>query len=243
MPSIRAFRGLRFVQNRVDYGAVVAPASPTDPRHVAHLLDATRKDDDGKDAPLRRARLRLAEWQRAGLLARDAQPAMYAVHRKSDDGEATGLFCALSVDAATAQPATRGDDTREARLGALALAVEPVVATFTEPRVKRTVDNAVDREADAAWRVGGTSYELWCVDEESTTARIATLLSQAPIAICANADALAAQAAWWKRTSGNIDDDRPRAGAYALAFLHADDERWPEVPVGAALLPLRGMLE
>src|SRR4051794_15220012 len=101
MPSVRAFRGLRYVPGKVDLGAVVAPAPASDPRHVARLLDEPRAADDGKDAPLRRARLRLAEWKRAGVLARDAQPAVYAVRRKDDDGsERIGLFCVLGVDAA-----------------------------------------------------------------------------------------------------------------------------------------------
>ncbi len=239
--TVRAFRGLRFDPARVELGAVVgAPgAAARDPRHVRALLDDAPGPGDGKDAPARRAKLKLAEWRRAGVLIRDDQPALYAVRRRDEDGEeAIGLFCAVGVDAVP--PAT--DAAREARLDT-GVAVEPVVASFEEARVRRTVENAIDREADAAWKSGRTHFELWCLDEESTTARVATLLSQAGIDIEENAEALAAQGEWWRRTARVVDDDRPRAGAFALAFLHPVDERWPEIPVGAALAPLRGTLE
>ena len=249
---VRAFRGLRFVPSRVELASVIAwgPASG-DPRHVGRLLDDHQGDGDGKDAPVRRARLRLADWQRAGVMKRDEQPAMYAVRRRDDDGEsAIGLFCAVSVEGGVDVSVERSavesavDPARARQLEGLGVSIEPVVAGFDEARVKRTLENAVDREADATWKIGSTSFELWCLDEESTTARIATLLSQAPITLGKNAAALAAHAAWWQRASGGAsDDDRPRAGAFALAFLHPIDEPWSDVPVGAALAPLMGTLE
>jgi hypothetical protein len=248
MPAVKPFRGLRFVPSRVDLGAVVAPAPAGDPRHVSRILEEDPVDGDGRDGPIRRARLRLAEWQRAGVLARDAQPALYAVRRREEDGaESIGLFCALSVapESRAAEPPAEPAGAREARLEKLAVAVEPVVAAFREPRVQRTLENAIDREADAWWRLGKTQLELWCLDEESTTARLQTLLSQAELEVERGADVLQSHTRFWlsRAESRSLDDDKPRAAAFALAFLHAAEERWAEVPVGAAILPLSGPLE
>lgn len=255
MPSVKPFRGLRFVPSRVDLGAIVAPAPEGDPRHVGRLLDDHIAADDGRDGPLRRARLRLAEWRRAGVLARDGEPALYAVRRRDEDGtEALGLFCAVAVDAAAAGGTgdgalglgdVAGDPRREARLEQLGVAVEPVVAAFAEARVRRTLENAVDREADASWRHGETQLELWCIDDESTAARLATLLSTAELIVERGEEILASHASFWRRRAGQggVDDDRRPAASFALAFLHPADEAWPEVPVGGALLPLAGQLE
>lgn len=250
MPSVKPFRGLRFVPNRVDLGAVVAPAPDGDPRHVGRLLDDHAAADDGRDGPLRRARLRLAEWQRAGVLARDDEPALYAVRRRDEDGtEALGLFCAVAVDPSEGGLAVADvgpeDLRREALLDGLGVAVEPVVAAFAEPRVRRALENAVDREADASWRHGETQLELWCVDEESTAARLATLLSTAELTVERATDVLACHASFWRKRveEATLVDDKPRAAAFALAFLHPAEEPWPEVPVGSALLPLQGHLE
>src|SRR5262249_43715206 len=117
--SVRAFRGLRFVPSRVELASIVGGASAGagagDPRHVRKLLDDSRANDDAKDAPVRRAKLRLAEWQRAGVMKRDDQAAVYAVRRRTEkDGEAIeaiGFFAAVSVDAVTAVPS----GTHEAR--------------------------------------------------------------------------------------------------------------------------------
>ena len=95
---------------------------------------------------------------------------------------------------------------------------------------------------DAERSAAADTFELWCVDDESTTARIATLLSQATLTVEQNAAAWSAHAAWWKKKGSAGDDDRPRAGAFALAFLHAVDDAWDDVPIGAAIAPLTGAL-
>lgn len=212
-----------------------------DPRRVALLFDEEPADDDGVDGPARRARLRLAEWRRAGIMRADDRPALYALRKRStDQRESLGLFCALGVDVGVEPVA---DAARARRLEQLGVAVEPVVAAFTEPRVKRALENAIDRDPDASWAgAHGDVFELWCVDDESTTARISTLLSQVPLTVEANADAWSAHAAWWRQKASAGDDDRPRAGAFALAFLHAADDAWSDVPVGAAMAPLAGAL-
>jgi hypothetical protein len=164
------------------------------------------------------------------------------VRRKSDDGEVLGVFAALAVDGSGDDTAGSSEEER-APFVDIGVAVEPVVASFSEARVKRTLENAVDREADAQWKIGAVSYELWCIDEESAVARVSTLLSSAPLEVESGAGVFSSQRAWWKRTRPSSDDDRPLAGAHALAFLHPGDEPWPDVPVGAALAPLVGTLD
>lgn len=245
MPSVKPFRGLRYVPARVELAAVLASDSK-DPRRVAMLLDDDKQPDDGADGPVRRAKLRLAEWRRAGIMKADDAACLYALRRRDADGsEALGLYCVLGVDSGVdAAP----DAGREARLDKLQVAVEPVVAAFSEPRVKRALENAIDRDADASWQAGDVSFEMWSVDDESTTARIGTLLSQAQLTVEQNAAAWSAHAAWWKKRAGahgaqHGDDDRPRAAAFALAFLHPADDAWANVPAGVALAPLTGALE
>jgi hypothetical protein len=242
VPAVKAFRGLRYVPARVELAAVLASDS-RDPRRVHTLLDDEPQSDDGADGALRRAKLRLAEWRRAGIVRADDAPCLYALRRRDGDGnEFVGVFCALGVDnGVDATP----DAQREARLDKLGVAVEPVVAAFSEPRVKRALENAIDRDPDATWKMGDDSYELWSVDDESTTARIGTLLSQATLTVEQNGEAWGAHAAWWKKRAQKEarDDDRARAGAFALAFLHPADEAWPVVPAGVAMAPLAGALE
>jgi hypothetical protein len=237
MFSVKPFRGLRFAPDRVDLGAVVG--APGDPRHVSRVLDDAPAADDGRDGPLRRARLRLADWRRAGLLRRDEQPALYAVRRREGDTESFGLFCAVGVEGFDVVE----DKAREHRLEELGVAVEPVVATFQEARVRRSLENATDRDPDATWKTGDVTYELWCLDDESATARITTLLSQAPLSVTRNGEVIGAHASWWKRAAPRGDDDRARAGAFGLAFLHSADDAWPEVPMGVAFLPVTGFFD
>ena len=212
--------------------------SSSDPRRIALLLNEQSAHDDGVHAPLRRARLRLADWRRAGILRVDPQASVYALRQRTVDGESLGLLCAIGVDGVPPV----ADAAREARLEQLGVAIEPVVASFSEPRVQRALENAIDRDADASWRLGPALLELWCIDDESTTARMSALLSQASLTVEDNAAAWSAHAAWWQRQGAAEDDGRPRAGAYALAFLHSVNDKWSEVPVGAAMAPLRGAL-
>jgi hypothetical protein len=230
----RPFRALRYDPARVDL-ALVLGSGGADPRHVERLVDERTEPGDGKDAPLRRARLRLAEWRRAGVLRRDETPALYLVRRRSerDGAEHVGLFCALSVDGV--EPGAPGPLAR-------GVAVAPVVGSFVDDsgRIRRTLESAADREADAAWRDGEDGYELFVVDDESTTARVATLLGGG-ISVERGAELLAAHAAL-KARSGGDDDEGVRADAHALAFVHPAGELWERAPVGVALLVLGGAL-
>jgi hypothetical protein len=236
VPAVKPFRALRYAPTRVDLGAVLGGGS--DPRGVAWLLNEERAPDDGVDGPTRRACLRLAEWRRAGILHFDDQPALYALRTRAGDVASRGLFCAIGVEGAPAA----ADPARATRLEQLGVSVEPVVAAFQDPRVTRAFDTAIERDADASFRIGGDGFELWCVDDESTTARITGLLSQAALTIERGEASWSAHAAWWRKKSSATDDHRLHAGAFALAFLHSSDDPWANVPVGAVMAPLTGTL-
>jgi hypothetical protein len=161
------------------------------------------------------------------------------VRRRDAGGEAAfGLFCALRPPLPGSAPGSAEAGPQAAADGGdIGVEVEPVVIGFEEPRVRRTLENAVDREADAAWRVGDTSFEMWCIDDESATARVRALLEDAAFTIEENAAALERAAA-----RGGSEDDDELGRASALAFLHPRDDAWPAVPVGAVLLSSAGPL-
>ena len=249
MVSPRPFRALRYQPARIELGAVigavsgVASGAPAgDPRHASRLLDGSAAPGDGASAAARRARFRLADWRRAGIVARDAQPALTLIRRSGADEEALGLFCALPVSAFAGTDPPH-DVAREEWLEHTRVAVEPVVASFpSDARLRRVLDNAADREPDATWTDRGRTFELWVLDDESTAARIAAMLDASVLELRAGAELLATHAAFAARQPRASDHDRLAAASFALCFLHPSDHDWPNVPSGAALLPLDGEL-
>lgn len=241
MVTPRPFRALRFQPARVDLGAVVG-SRQGDPRHASRLLDEKPATDDGALGAARRARFRLADWRRAGIVARDREPSLTLVKRSGPDGDALGVFCALSVQAFS-QTDPPHDVAHEDWLDHTRVAVEPVVASFpADARVRRVLDNAADREADATWTDGDASFELWVIDDESTAARIAAMLDGSSLKLMMGGELLAVHAAFAARQPRSREDDAAQASSFALCFLHPADDQWPSVPRGAALLPLDGAL-
>lgn len=237
MVSPRPFRALRFQAARIDLGRVLGVHSD-DPRRATRLLEDRAAPGDGTHGAARRARFRLADWRRAGIVARDREPSMTLVKR----GEALGLLCALPVSAFSGTDPPH-EVAREQWLDHTCLAVEPIVASFAgDARVRRVLDNAADREADASWTDGDVAFELWVVDDETTAARLATMLGGEALELRSGAELLAAHAAFAARRTRSRDDDRAPASSFALCFLHPAEDDWPSVPRGAALLPLDGTL-
>lgn len=243
MPDVRPFRGLRYAGNRVDLSSVLGRPETPDPRHVHLILERTDLPDDGRDAWLRRARLRLTELRRAGILCREEHPSLYVLRRRDAAGRvSSGVFCALDPAGIPGRP----DEVRAARIAHLQVAVEPVVASFDEARARRAIASVQEEEADAVWRSGADVLEMWCIDVEDGAARLATLLAHTALEVQQGADIAVAHAEHWRALPAHVrgtDDERPHAARYALAFLHSDDEPWPEVPLGVAWLPLAGRLE
>lgn len=241
MLSPRPFRALRYQPARVDLGAVLG-ARRDDPRHATRLLDETAAADDGVHGAARRARFRLADWRRAGILARDHEASLTLVKKSGPDGEALGLFCALSVNAFSHTDPPH-DVAHEDWLEQTRLAVDPVVASFSaDTRARRVLDNAADREADASWTDGDSSFELWVLDDETTAARVGAMIDGASLSLMGGGELLAAHAAFAARQTRTLDEERPQAAQHALCFLHPNGDEWPSVPRGAALLPLDGAL-
>ena len=242
MVSPRPFRALRFQPSRLDLGRVVGDQRD-DPRHASRLLDAKVAPGVGTRGAARRARFRVADWRRAGIVARDRDPALTLIKRSDAAGEAVGLFCALPVSAFAGTDPPH-DLALEEWLEQTMLAVEPVVASFScDARARRALDNAADREADASWTDGDATFELWVIDDETTAARLATMIGGATLELCAGAELLATHAAFAARRERVRDDDGgPQASSFALCFLHPAGDAWASVPRGAALLPLDGAL-
>ncbi|MCC7073066.1 MAG: hypothetical protein IT383_17215 [Deltaproteobacteria bacterium] len=241
MVSPRPFRALRFLASRIDLRRALG-SQQDDPRHAARLLDARVAPGDGAHGAARRARFRVADWRRAGIVARDRDPALTLIKRSDATGEALGLFCALpaSAFAGTDPP---HDTALEEWLDQTLLAVEPVVASFTcDARARRALDNAADREADAAWTDRDATFELWVIDDEATAARLAAMIGGSALELRVGAELLATHAAFAARRGQAHDDDAPPAASFALCFLHPADTAWPSVPRGAAMLPLAGTL-
>jgi Protein of unknown function (DUF1015) len=232
--SPKPFPALRYSPSRVDLAAVLGPAT-SDPRHVRRLLDTA------EPGHATRAALFVAEWQRAGVLVRDAQPSLTVVRRRSADGdEALGAFAAVSLQ--DVEPAD--DELRAQLFDAARVAVEPALVAVVDDsgRMRRTLEGAADREPDATVSLGADTFEAFVVDDETTAARLAAL----PFAsqqILSGADALAAQAAWWQTKVRGAEDMEGRAGAYGLAFFVEEKDGWTRAPIGLVLAPLFGSID
>lgn len=258
MMAVQPFRALRFRPNRIDMGVALAAVRgassyvprAADPRHVEQLLHVRALPGDGPGGEWRRARFRLAEWRRAGVVARDPLPSLYVVRAQEGAGQARlGMFCALAT-----RPGLWGEHapetSRVAALDGLGVALDPVVVAVDDARLRRALSHAADREADVTWHDGGSQLELWCVDDETTVARIVAQLGSVTPRAETGVGGYEAHARWALErappTSDIQDDIVEEAGAvaarFALAFVHVDESPWPRVPLGAAMLPLAGAL-
>ncbi len=252
MVVVKPFPALRLQGDRMDLSRVLS-RDPTglsagdvdalvaaDPRNVARLTSMRGEDGDGARAGERRAALLFAELARAGLLVQDERPAFYCLRRRDEDGEQTqGFFCALSIDepAADAGPdgADLGDDLLCAAR-ALKTSLVPAVMSFVDDRhrVGRCFEAETEREPDLAFTFGGAEHELWVVDDESTTARISTLLA-------AQAPKLVGGAAAWSAARRYASESG--ASPFGLAFL-VDEKNLARgafpaaVPVGLTMMSL-----
>lgn len=247
MTTVRPFRALRYQPSKVDLGAVLAAdamgssgASRADPRALPVLLDLGARDGDGAGAAARRGRFRLAEWRRAGILARDTRPALYLARRREGDGVArTGVFCALA--ARSGALGAHASDARHADiLEALQVAVHPVVCAVDDTRARRILGDGVDRDADVTWREGEAQLDLWCLDDDTSIARMVAALELAPLRVVDGGERFEAHVRWQEaRQPAARALGAPRAASgVALAFIHLEDQPWPRAPAGAVFLLL-----
>ncbi len=114
MTQVRPFRALRYDPARVDLARVLVPPFDViaaedrvqlwdrDP-HCAIRLELTREVDEEARTDYSDVAKRLAEWQRSGILVRDARPAFYALRQRfgGPDGapaERIGFFGSLHLE-------------------------------------------------------------------------------------------------------------------------------------------------
>ena len=114
MTDIRPFRALRYDTRKVELARVLAPVydivAPEerglywerDP-HNALRLELTRRVEEEAETDYADAAARLAEWRRAGVLVRDAEPGLYVLRQSfaAPDGRPlarTAFFGALRLE-------------------------------------------------------------------------------------------------------------------------------------------------
>jgi len=161
---------MRFDEERVSLDSVLKEA-PRDSRSVHHLIDPILQQGENESERAfkirkeTRAQGFYAAMRRAGLVAFDENPAFYLVRSKGMRGEIVGI---LGLSGARIEGST---------LGKLR---PPTLLTYDDrdDEVKRSYKMALERESDQRFSVDGIEYELWIVDDETTTARMQSRLKE-----------------------------------------------------------------
>ena len=246
MAAIRPFRALRARPSRVDPGALVVDdhagaSSPVDPRSLSRVLRSRNAEGDAADVATTRARFQLAELQRAGLLARDELPALYALRVVDGEQSRTGFFAAVRIDSLVIDG--DGGAVDDAIVGGGVIG-DAVIVGFSDKkgRVARSLETETDREPDATFRSGARSFEFWVLDEETAAARVTALVEGASPRVLGGASVLAAAAAA-VRARAPAEAALPgadAAGGFCLGFFVDDEAPILDVPAGVVLLPLSG---
>ncbi len=232
MAVIRPFRALRPVPARVNLGrlvcdlldddAAIVAAAVDEPRHLGRLLAS-----DGDPAALD---FGVVDLVRAGILERDAEPTVTVVRQTKDDTEHTALFAAVRAD-------DDGDfgGSDGASVARTNVVIAPVVVSFEDKkgRIARAIEAETEREPDAAFSFGGAAVEVWAVDDESASARIAALLEGAKLTLYNDA-----KGAW--KAARALDGSGVTPWALGC-FIDSDDDL-SHLPLGLVLLAQRGPL-
>jgi hypothetical protein len=177
MSVLRPFRALRADASRIDPGALVfcdtdVDAASEDPRNLRHALRARPAAGDSEEAVATRARFRLAELVRAGLLRREPTAALYALRAVDGEQSMLGFFAAVH----RASSAVAGA-TDPAFVDAVAIGDATTVAfTDKKGRVARSLETETEREPDVTVDRGGRSFSLWVIDDQTTTERVTALV-------------------------------------------------------------------
>jgi len=193
--ALYPFRGLRFVNERVDDPAVVI--SP--PYDMIDLIQAHRlaKSDshnivrlilpelDEPDPRLRyrRAARTLAEWRAEGALQLDDEPALYVYEQDGPLGLQRGLMGALQLPADDTGPVLPHEDVvdavvadRRALMYATGSNPEPILLTYQGGGPASELVERVAAQPDAIVDVhtaDGTRHRLWAVTDPAEHALVA----------------------------------------------------------------------
>ncbi len=273
MATVRPFRGVRYLPERVELSLVLAPAGAIDeatrealyerePRNAVRVVASRPEPGEPEDAPAHRAALHLAEWRRARVLGVDEQPSLYLLRQTfrregEDERSVTGLFAALRLDAEARRDVQGlGDDDDPAaaaqvqaqrrHLSIAGVHADPVVLRYRDDggRIERALSAEMEeREPDLRARAFGAQFELWIIDDETTTARVARQLEEQPLTLLEGEPryraALALEEARASRASPGAVDNEPLS-VMAL-FVDAAAEGAGS-PAGDHIRPPRGFV-
>lgn len=229
------------------------------------VLDELAEEGEGRRSALvaRRAALHLAEWRRAGVLAVDEHPALYLVRQTFDDadGEGTrvrlGFYGALELDGAAARdvrvlaPAEALEDARTAarvdahRAHLSTCGVQTGAALFAyadeSGRIERVLRAEMEeREPDLRGKAFGARYELWIVDDETTTARVARHLEEQTLTLASGRERYEATRRIARQMASGERAESARVRALGF-FVKADASALDEAALVSALPP-RGLV-
>ena len=200
MPDFSPFAGLRYDTGRVSLDAVIAPPydvvnaqerSQLASRHRANAVLVELPDEDratGRDRYAQAAHL-LASWAEEGILRRDPEPALYVYRMAVPGGPATtGVLGALGLTQGPAgilpheQTLPKPKSDRLDLLRATRANLSPIWGLSMAPGLSDLLH--LDRTPDAsATDDDGVSHQLWVVDDESTIAAVAAVVSSAPVVL------------------------------------------------------------
>lgn len=177
-----------------------------EPRNAIRVVAHEAGPGAPEDAAARRAALHLAEWRRAGIVVEDEHPSLYLLRQttRTEEGEErslTGFFGALRLDAAArrdvkelSQPEDEDEstdstdaeavDAQRRHLVTVGMHTDPLLLLYQDDggRIERAFRVEMEeREADVRARAFDAQYEIWIIDDETTTARVARQLEEHPL--------------------------------------------------------------
>ena len=202
---IEPFRGWRFDEEKVDLSRVIVPPpgvlKVVDPRNAREL---TEPEVEGDDPTFARRALRqslfLGAWQKAGVIDRDEEPALYFLRGERSDGSVVnnGFFSRVLASAPVSLLAPEPSRVAWERERAAAFAVEPELVVLghddDEGEVARLFRGELDREGDLRFDDLGVGWELWVVDDETTIARVQARMREQRLSILSGTERVAAAA-------------------------------------------------
>ena len=187
-PEILPFRALRFSPKAGDPGALIAP--PYDVINAVqqqsllaaspHNVVRIERPDDGDDGDrYKRAAATLAAWRQAGLLTRDAAPAIYLHEHgfevRGTRHQRTGFYARVRIEPHKGGAVRPHESVLEAPLAdrvemlrGLRTQVSPVFAMYPSDRPLPIPDVPPDLD----FAVGGETHRLWILSDPGDVSRV-----------------------------------------------------------------------
>ena len=190
------FRGLRYDDTRVDLAAVLAPPydviddaerdalEQRSPHNVVRIT--LPHADGGPEAAYAAARKTLAAWRGEGVLAADAQPALYVYEERAEGHVQRGLVGALGLTPAEDGIVLPHENTmagpvadRLALMNATEADLEPIFLVYDGGGVASRLVAEADEEAPAVTVTtpDGITHRLWAVTDPDVLAEVAADLA------------------------------------------------------------------